>query len=135
MFYQYHYLYVEDDSLSREIMQVAIEEVMGAPHLTVFESSHNFTERLRGLNPTSDLILLDIRMEPINGFEMLRLLRAEPNFRDKTVIALTASVMNEEIQKLQEIGFDGAIGKPINVTEFPGLIARILRGESVWQIT
>ncbi|MEO1668406.1 MAG: response regulator [Chloroflexota bacterium] len=135
MFEKYHYLYVEDDPLSREIMQVAIQEIMGAPGLTVFESSENFIGRLRSLNPTPDLIMLDIHMEPVDGFEMLRLLRTESDFCDKIVIALTASVMNEEIRKLQKIGFDGAIGKPINVTKFPELIARVLNGESVWEVT
>lgn len=67
MFDQYHYLYIGDDPLSREVMQVAIKEVLGAPCLAQFASSDNFIQRLRDLKPTPDLIMLgcvDISTHP-----------------------------------------------------------------------
>ncbi|MEO0563915.1 MAG: response regulator [Chloroflexota bacterium] len=135
MFNDYSYLYVEDDPSSREVMQVVMIDVMGVEHLTVFETSENFVSRLHNLIPSPNLIFLDIHIAPIDGYDMLNLIRAEPTLQDATVIALTASVMNEEIQHLREIGFNGAIGKPINVTVFPQLVERILNGEVVWEIT
>ena len=63
------------------------------------------------------------------------MLRADPNYSGAIVIALTASVMNEEIELLQQSGFDGAIGKPIDVDVFPDLIQRILDGEKVWHVS
>lgn len=71
-------------------------------------------------------------MEPTNGFEMIHLIRQMPEYQDKPVIALTASVMSEEVEQLRAAGFNGTISKPLPMSEFPALLQRIARGESVW---
>lgn len=128
------YLYVEDVASNRSVMQVLIEKVIGARSLTIFEDSANFMEQVRSLPSRPDLFILDIHVQPYDGFEMLNMLRADPDYRHVKVIAITASVMNEEIERLRSSGFNGAIGKPVNMSAFPGLIARVLEGESVWSI-
>jgi two-component system nitrate/nitrite response regulator NarL len=134
MFNDFTYLYVEDDPLSREIMQMIMEHAMGVQRLTIFENSEDFMVRLQSLLYQPNLILLDIHMQPYNGFEMLEMLRSSRQYHDTRIIALTASVMNEEVEKLKHSGFDGAIGKPLSVQTFPALIERILRGERVWHV-
>ncbi len=134
-FNDYIYLYVEDDPLSRDVMKLIVENAMDAAHLIIFDDSHDFIARLGALSKRPDLILLDIHVQPLNGFEMLKLLRADERYRAVRVIALTASVMNEEVERLRASGFDGAIAKPLNVWSFPALVRRILNGESVWHIT
>jgi len=129
------YLYVEDDPLSREALSVILKRVMEFENVYIFEDSHSFKERLRALPDVPDIMLLDIHMEPITGFEMLEILRADPIYANATVIALTASVMNEEVELLKRSGFDGVIGKPINVGTFPGLMQRIVDGDKVWHVT
>jgi len=62
------------------------------------------------------------------------MLRNDPEFKGSKVVALTASVMSEEVARLKRSGFDGAIAKPLNIDAFPGLISRIINGESVWYI-
>jgi CheY-like chemotaxis protein len=131
---EYTYLYVEDDPLSREALSVIFTRVMGVKRLYILEDNTDFVARVSALPTIPDLIILDIHMKPLNGFEMLKLLRQDPRFQHCRIIALTASVMNEEVSLLQASGFDGAIGKPIEVGSFPGLIERILAGESVWYI-
>jgi CheY-like chemotaxis protein len=134
MYNQHHYLYVEDDPLSREIMQMIMTNLLGIEHLSMFEDSQNFAARLGALPRRPDVILLDIHMKPHTGFEMLDMLRHDLGYEQATIVALTASVMNEEVQKLQTSGFDGAIGKPISLQTFPDLLARILEGERVWHV-
>ena len=129
------FLYVEDDAHSREALTVILQRIMKIEHLYVFENSENFAARIGALAPRPDVILLDIHMEPITGFEMLKLLRQNLGYRDTKIIALTASVMNEEVELLKESGFDAVIGKPIHVASFPGLIQRVVNGESFWYIT
>ncbi len=51
--------------------------------------------------PKPDVILLDIHVKPYSGFEMLEMLRKMNGFVDVPVVALTASVMNEEVQKAE----------------------------------
>ncbi|MGF1507246.1 MAG: response regulator [Anaerolineae bacterium] len=129
------YLYVEDDAMSRDALSLVFRRIMGIETLTVFEDSTDFMGRVRTMANRPDIFLLDIHMKPHTGFEMLAMLRASEAFRDSIVIALTASVMNEEVQMLKTAGFDGVIGKPIDVEILPELIARIVEGETVWHIT
>jgi CheY-like chemotaxis protein len=78
--------------------------------------------------------LLDIHVAPFNGFQMLQMIREDSVYGDTKVVALTASVMNEEVERLRQSGFDGAIGKPIALSSFPVMIERIMNGESIWQV-
>ena len=125
-------LYVEDDPESRTIMSLLLKELMGLKEFFIFPDSTNFAERLAALNRKPDIILLDIHVRPYNGFEMLALLREQPAYRQTPVVALTASVMNEEVQKLREAGFNAVLAKPLDIDTFPAILNRILCGERVW---
>jgi two-component system cell cycle response regulator DivK len=65
-----------------------------------------------------DLILMDIQLPGINGIEALRQLRANPETAKIPVVAVTASVMQHDRKHITEAGFDGYLGKPINLKEF-----------------
>jgi CheY-like chemotaxis protein len=134
MFDNYAYLYVEDDPLSREVMQMLMENAMDVRRLTIFDDSVDFIGRMQSLPRIPDVILLDIHVKPYDGFEMLEQLQADPAYQNSKVIALTASVMNEEVEKLRTSGFDGAIAKPLSIQTFPDMIARVLAGEAVWHV-
>ncbi len=128
-------LYVEDDPLSIEVMDFLLREDMALSHVSIWNNSQDFRARVEALDPKPNVIFLDIHMHPHNGFEMLNMLRDIDGFRDTPIVAMTASVMNEEVQTLKSAGFDGAIGKPIDQVEFPELFERILRYEVIWRIT
>jgi two-component system cell cycle response regulator DivK len=89
---------------------------------------------VKGLGVVPDIFLLDIQMKPYDGVKLLSMLRSDPLFNTCKVIALTASVTNEEVSMLKDGGFDGAIAKPLNIEIFPNLITKIIRGEPVWYI-
>ena len=125
------FLYIEDDSLSREIMTMMLGG-LGYNDVIIFDNSHDFLGKLAALPFIPDVIFLDIHVPPLDGFEMLKILREHPDFAQQKIIALTASVMNEEIAKLRRSGFDGAMGKPLDFDEFPALLHRILQGETIW---
>ena len=65
-----------------------------------------------------DLVLMDIQLPGMNGIQALGQLRAEPATARIPVIAVTASVMQQDRKLITEAGFDGYIGKPINLAEF-----------------
>ncbi len=134
MLRKYHYLYVEDDPFSREIMRTLMLDVIGVGSLVIFDSSEDFMAHLRALDTAPDIILLDVHIEPHDGFEVLKMLRADPDFRDRMIIAVTASVMPGEIRRLQAGGFNGALAKPLDMFTFGDLISRIEAGEEIWQL-
>jgi CheY-like chemotaxis protein len=127
-------LYVEDDALSREVMEALLTRKMGLQKITIFKDSTQFMDRLRAMTSGPDVIFLDIHMEPIDGFEMLRQVREDGDFEGTKIVALTASVMNEEVKMLRAAGFNGVLAKPLDVDAFPGALDRILSGEQVWII-
>jgi CheY-like chemotaxis protein len=127
-------LCVEDDPSNRLVMKLLVEKTLKARNYAIFEDSLDFLPRLRNLPIRPDIILLDIHVSPFNGFQMLQMIREDPIYSDTKVVALTASVMNEEVERLRKSGFDGAIGKPITLSSFPILIERIMKGESIWQV-
>ena len=65
-----------------------------------------------------DLVLMDIQLPGMNGIDALRHLRADASTARIPVIAVTASVMQQDRKLITEAGFDGYIGKPINLAEF-----------------
>jgi two-component system cell cycle response regulator DivK len=65
-----------------------------------------------------DLVLMDIQLPGMNGIEALGVLRANPDTAHIPVIAVTASVMQQDRKQITEAGFDAYIGKPINLKEF-----------------
>lgn len=127
-------LYVEDDARSRRVMEMVLVGEMNLSDVTIFEDSADFLDRALNLSSRPDVIFLDIHVEPYTGFDMLQMLRDAAEFEDTKVIALTASVMNEEVQQLREAGFDGCLAKPIDMDTFPALLENILDGKSVWNI-
>ena len=64
------------------------------------------------------LILMDIQLPGMNGIEALQHLRGDPRTRAIPVIAVTASAMTHDRQKIMAAGFDGYLAKPIEVTQF-----------------
>ena len=67
---------------------------------------------------TPDVILMDINLPGINGFQALELLREDPKTKHIPVIAISANAMPRDIEKGMEAGFLSYLTKPIKVSEF-----------------
>ena len=72
------------------------------------------------------LILMDIQLPRMSGIDALRILRADPRTRSVPVIAVTASAMSQDRQKIMAAGFDGYHAKPIDVTQFVAAVRQML---------
>jgi two-component system cell cycle response regulator len=74
-----------------------------------------------------DLILLDIHMPRMDGYEVARRLREDPESRGIQIVAVTALAMVGDREKLLASGFDGYISKPIEPETFSGKVQGFLR--------
>src|SRR5437660_6604942 len=72
------------------------------------------------------LILMDIRLPGIDGVEALRQLRSEEATREIPIMAMTASVMTADRQRITDAGFDALQSKPLTVRDFVAAVERIL---------
>ncbi len=82
-------------------------------------------ERLNDIDP--DLILMDINLPDMDGYEVTRRIRQREKFADLPIVALTAHAMVGDKKKSLAAGCDAYISKPINVRTFPETIAAILK--------
>ena len=73
-----------------------------------------------------DLILMDIQLPGMNGIEAIGILRADPATAVIPVVAVTASVMPQDRNKITEAGFNAYVGKPINLKEFLDTVRKML---------
>ncbi len=73
-----------------------------------------------------DLIIMDIQMPVMNGFEAIKILKSDPATKDIKVIAVTSFAMAGDREKVLAAGFDDYISKPLNTRELPEMVKRLL---------
>jgi CheY-like chemotaxis protein len=73
-------------------------------------------------NHRYDLVLLDISMPGMNGFEVCQHIRTDPTLRDLRVIAYTAHAYPEQQQGFLDGGFDGVLVKPLRAQALQALL-------------
>jgi len=76
-----------------------------------------------------DLVILDVMMPKLNGFEVCRRLRAEPAWRGVRILMLTAKGREPELQKGLALGADAYVTKPFSTRDLVAEVRRLLGGE------
>ena len=115
-------LIVEDNEknlkLVRDVLQVKGYETIEAT--TAEDGIRLAAERM------PDLILMDIQLPGMNGIDARKALRREPSTARIPVVAVTASVMQQDRKQITEAGFEAYIGKPIHLQEFLATVRAML---------
>lgn len=107
-------LVVEDNEPSLNLM-VYLLEAFGHKPLPIDNGEEGLKTALR---EKPDLILCDIHLPGIDGYEVVRRLKAEPNCRSIPTVAVTALAMVGDRDRVLEAGFDGYLSKPIDPETF-----------------
>lgn len=107
-------LLVEDEPDNLEVIAETLE-YLGFTVKTA-QNGLEGMEVLKSYAPT--LILLDLSMPKMDGWQMHRLLRDDPRMRGVPIVALTAHAMAGDKQRALEAGFDGYLTKPISIGTF-----------------
>ncbi|MEO8394528.1 MAG: response regulator [Chloroflexota bacterium] len=92
-----------------------------------FMNPVKLSDKLPALDPV-DVVFLDLEMPGLDGYVVKDMLRE--HFGNIPIIAYTVHV--SEMNVVRRLGFNGFLSKPLSSERFPGQLARILRGESVW---
>lgn len=115
-------LLVEDNYLNK----VLVREVLTLRGFDVIEAKSG-TEALKALAAARpDIILMDLHLPEMDGITAMRIIKQDERYAGIPVLALTASAMKGEEAKILSKGFDGYIGKPIDVKNLASTVAGFL---------
>ncbi|MCJ7602660.1 MAG: response regulator [Desulfobulbaceae bacterium] len=115
-------LVVDDNQDSRELVM----KILGKKNYHLLEAYDGEDALNKIIAEKPDLVLMDISMPKIDGYEVTRRLKTMEDYKDITVIALTAHAMKGDREKALAAGCKGYITKPINIREFSEQIKQYL---------
>jgi CheY-like chemotaxis protein/two-component sensor histidine kinase len=106
-------LVVDDNAAGRELVRESLENYVAS--LTEASNGREALEKIRETRP--DLVLLDIQMPEMDGYEVLREIRSDPALKGLRVIALTAFAMRDDRERALAAGFDDYLTKPVTAAK------------------
>src|SRR5436309_8273738 len=118
-------LYIEDNRENRMLVRAVLE----AAGYTIVEAEDGLAGIEAAIREEPALILLDIVLPGVAGYEIVAILKSFPNIASTPVIAVTAYAMQGDRQRTLVAGCDGYIQKPIDVDAFPRQVAEFLGGK------
>ncbi len=116
-------LLVDDNAQNLELLEVYMEDVPSARVVTATNGLEAM-EKVEAESP--DLILLDIMMPKMSGFEVCKRLKSSPETRDVIIIMVTALNEPSDIERAAECGTDDYLTKPIDRKAMVDLVTSLL---------
>jgi two-component system cell cycle response regulator DivK len=115
-------LIVEDNEKNMKL----VRDILRHKGYTTIEAVTGLDGVRLALEQKPDMVLMDIQLPDIDGITALREIRKVPALDAMPVLAVSASVMPDEQQKIVTSGFDAFITKPINLKQFLDTVQRHL---------
>ena len=116
-------LVVDDNEQNRELLEAYLEDMAEVRIV----SAGNGIEALQKVeSDRPELILLDIMMPKMSGFEVCKRLKADPKTRDITVVMVTALNETSDVERAAECGTDDYLAKPIDRKALVGQVRSLL---------
>lgn len=116
-------LYLEDNPANLRLVQKIIAKYS---QLTLLDANLGKLGLDMAQKHLPDLILLDINLPDMNGFEVFRQLQADPKTRSIPVVAISANAMESDLQRGRAAGFVDYLTKPLDIKKFLTMIDSIL---------
>jgi two-component system cell cycle response regulator DivK len=115
-------LVVEDNELNLKLFcdLLRAHEFVAEP----VRDGRDAVERARDFDP--DLIIMDIQMPHVSGFELIENLKADPTLRSIPVMAVTAYAGREDEERIRAAGADAYVSKPISLARFIAEVTALL---------
>jgi len=120
---EYKVLYIEDNPANLQLVRQVLEIL---PEVHFLSAHEPFLGLEIAIEHKPDLILLDINLPGMDGFQVLEKLQHDQSCKNIPVIAVSANAMQTDIQKAKDAGFYEYITKPINVSVFLEVVKRTI---------
>jgi len=118
-------LYIEDNPENR----LLVKRVLEAEGYQVVEADSGSTGLQKAERLKPNLVLMDINLPEIDGYELTHRLKQMPHLAGVPVVAMTANVMKGDRERTLAAGCDGYIQKPIDVDQLPLQVARFMQAK------
>jgi two-component system response regulator len=119
-------LLVEDNALDADMTMRALERYDGSTRVIWAHDGEEAMDLLRGSAPPK-LVLLDLKMPKMNGFDLLRELRSNERGFAVPVIVLTSSTEERDIVECYRLGANGFAVKPMDMLDLDEVVENIAR--------
>ncbi|HEY67073.1 MAG: response regulator [Chloroflexi bacterium] len=119
-------LYIEDNPENR----LLVRRVLEAEGYSVLEAQDGLSGLEVALQTRPDLILLDICLPEVDGYDLARRFRNTPDLQHVPILAITANVMKGDRERTLAAGCDGYIQKPIDIDRLPEQVRAVLERTS-----
>lgn len=116
-------LIVEDHPLHMKLMEMTLRN----QDYILLKASDGEEALAVAIRERPDLILMDIRLPKMSGFEVTRKLRGIPEFTETPIIALTAHAMAGDRESVIKSGCDTYLPKPVDTRRLSGVISQMLK--------
>lgn len=120
-------LVVDDVLENRKLVQASLKDY--DIDLIMAENGKEAIELLKNVNV--NLILMDLRMPVMDGYEAATILKNDERLKNIPLIALTASVMGKDLEKVSKYGFDGYLRKPVILDDLIEELAKYLKYQTL----
>jgi CheY-like chemotaxis protein len=119
-------VYIEDNPSNVALMADLLADFDGVV-LSTAETAELGIDRVRALHP--DIVIMDINLPGMSGFEATQVLASSPETRDIPVIALSAGPMMRDAAHVRRAGFHRYLSKPLNVDELTSVVEELLAAD------
>lgn len=116
-------LVVDDNAQNLELLEIYMESI---PEVRVITAANGLEALEQVARESPDLILLDIMMPKMSGFEVCKRIKSNPATRDIIVVMVTALNETGDIERAAECGTDDYLTKPIDKTALQDLVRKLL---------
>lgn len=124
---KYTVLVAEDNPQHLELIQVYLEDM---PEIRVISALNGLEAMAKVQRELPDLVLLDIMMPKMSGFEVCQRIKGDPKTRDILVVMVTALNETGDVERAAECGTDDYLAKPVDRTALIDLVRNLLTAKA-----
>jgi excisionase family DNA binding protein len=117
-------LVIDDDKIVVETIVQSLEEDEHGYELISAADGFEAEAQIKHFKP--DLLILDIMMPDINGYEVCKKIKSDPETKDIKIIVLSAYLDDDNYKQMKEYGADACFSKPLPLPELKAQVAKLL---------